>query len=196
MAVEALGTALNIDPHIAALFALGAIGTNPDHSAHSFDLDHLDKHGVIEHDVSLTRNDAALGSNSEFSPEIFEQTIRGYEEAYRAKHPEATQESDFTVDFETASHVRYARLLTCKANHEKADKQFTYALKEAITSYGESALLLNVLGKEGQAPLEWIKIFFGKLSSNMGLHNQRLSTVFNPNRRRSCTIRGRMASPD
>lgn len=174
MAVEVLGTAFHIDPHIAALFTVGGISANPDHSAHSFDLDHLDKHGVIEHDVSLSRNDAALGSNSKFSPEVFEETIKGYEAVYRARNPLANKESDITVDWEIASHVRYARVLSSKANHVKENKPFTYTLKEAITSYGESALLLNVLGKDGHAPLPWIKIFMGKFCPSIDLHDQEL----------------------
>ncbi|KIW04492.1 uncharacterized protein PV09_04249 [Verruconis gallopava] len=42
----------------------------------------------------------------------------------------------------------------------KTEYHYLYGIKEVILSYGESALFLNMLGKDGAAPLEWVRILF------------------------------------
>jgi len=148
MAVKAMTSAINFNSTLATIFAMGGVGANPDHSAHSFDLNHVDKHNWIEHDVSLSRQDIAFGDNATFDKEKFHKFI----DAYGNKE---------VTDYATASKARYQRVQESKAAHEKAGKDFTYGIKEVIMSYGETALYLNLLGKDGVAPLEWVKIFFG-----------------------------------
>ncbi len=158
MANEALTKALHLDSHIANVFAAGAVAANPDHSAHSFDLNHVDKHGYIEHDVSLSRDDIAFGDNSTFSKAVFQPLLQTYEaSATRQGSNDAVKTS-----WKTASEVRYARVKASKAKHDAEGGEWTYGLKESILSYGESALYLNLLGKDGVAPLEWVRILFGK----------------------------------
>ncbi|KAK3100886.1 hypothetical protein LTR53_018833, partial [Teratosphaeriaceae sp. CCFEE 6253] len=106
-------------------------------------------HGYIEHDVSLSRQDAALGSNSAFDQGVFDGVMQGYSGAE-------------TTSWASASAVRFARVKASQAEHEAAGKAWTYGLKESILSYGESALYLNLLGKDGVAPVEWVRIFFGE----------------------------------
>jgi Peroxidase, family 2 len=154
MAVQALSKAINLDPSIGKVFASVATTTNPDHHANFFDLSHVCKHGVIEHDVSLSRNDEDLGDNSTFNPSIWEAVLSTY--------------GDNTMtDFATASKARYERVLACQKAHEAAKKEFQYGLKEFILSYGETALLMGLLGdpKEGKIPLEYLKVLFRKLFS-------------------------------
>ncbi|KAK0935201.1 ccr4 associated factor [Friedmanniomyces endolithicus] len=156
MANEALTKALHLDSHIANVFAAGAVAANPDHSAHSFDLNHVDKHGYIEHDVSLSRNDIAFGDNSTFSKAVFEPLLQTYEaSATRQGSNDAVKTS-----WKTASEVRYARVKASKGKHDAEGGEWTYGLKESILSYGESALYLNLLGKDGVAPLESVRILF------------------------------------
>ncbi|KAK0876215.1 ccr4 associated factor [Friedmanniomyces endolithicus] len=156
MANEALTKALHLDSHIANVFAAGAVAANPDHSAHSFDLNHVDKHGYIEHDVSLSRDDIAFGDNSTFSKAVFQPLLQTYEaSATRQGSNDAVKTS-----WKTASEVRYARVKASKAKHDAEGGEWTYGLKESILSYGESALYLNLLGKDGVAPLEWVRILF------------------------------------
>lgn len=154
MAVSALTSAVNLGSNIATVFAVGGVASNPDHSAHSFDLNHVDKHNFIEHDVSLSRGDIAFGSNSDYSPEEFKIIFDMYSEAH-ADGPKGT------TTYESASKARYARVVASKEKHERAGKEFHYGIKELILSYGETALFLNVLGKDGIAPLEWVKVLFG-----------------------------------
>lgn len=150
MAVEALTKSFHLDTSIAGILSTGAVAANPDRTKHTFDLNHLDKHGYIEHDVSLSRNDIAFGSNSKFDKTLFDEVLEGY----RSQCGEETSWS-------AASHVRYARVKESKARHEKEGKEWRFGLKETIISYGETSFYLNLLGKDGVAPLAWIKAFFG-----------------------------------
>lgn len=149
MAVEALTRSVNLDSSVANIFASVAVTANPDHSSQSFDLDQLDKHGLIEHDVSLSRNDVAFGDNHTFSKEIWEEVMKSYG-------------GDTETSFATVSQARYDRVLASKKAHAEAKKDFQYGIKEFILSYGESALFLGILGSpdEGKIPLEYLKVLF------------------------------------
>lgn len=158
MAVEALTKSFNLDPKIASIFASGAVNANPDHDAHSFDLNHVNAHNYIEHDSSLSRDDAAFGGGVEFDHAAFNTVL----ESYRSAHP-GKSDDEITTDWTAAGHARWARIIESKEKHEKEQKIWIYGIKEAIMSYGETSLYLNLLGKDGVAPLQWVKIFFGKL---------------------------------
>lgn len=151
MAVNALVSAINLDKGICNVFAAGALTTNPDAAAHSFDLNHLSKHGTIEHDVSLTRNDIALGSNTTFDKEIWATVLKSYGDST-------------TTDFHSASKARYDRVIASKKAHEAAGKPYQYGIKEFILSYGETALLLGLLGdpKNGKIPIQYLRTLVGK----------------------------------
>lgn len=151
MAVQALTSSLNLDSSIANVFASVAVTANPDHSSHAFDLDQIDKHGLIEHDVSLSRNDIAFGDNHSFNKEIWEDVLKTYGD-------------DTETNFATVSKARYARVAAAKKAHADAKKDFQYGIKEFILSYGESALFLGILGspKDGKIPLEYLKVLFRK----------------------------------
>jgi hypothetical protein len=152
MAVSALTSALNLSHTVATVFASVAVTANPDKSAHYFDLNHVNKHGLIEHDVSLSRNDFLLGDNHTFNQGIFDAVMETYGK-------------DERTSFESASKARYGRLAAAKKAHEEAGKDFQYGIKEFVLSYGESALLLGLLGdpKEGKIPVEFMRVLFGKL---------------------------------
>ncbi|KAL2062764.1 hypothetical protein VTL71DRAFT_5836 [Oculimacula yallundae] len=147
--VSVLTNSINLDTKIANIFATGALTTNPDHSAHTFDLDHLNKHGVVEHDVSLSRNDVAFGDNHSFDKDVWEGVLKSYGEREE-------------TDFESVSKARWERVLAAKKAHEDEGKKFEYGIKEFVLSYGESALFLGILGdpKDGKIPLEYLKVLF------------------------------------
>lgn len=159
MAVEALTKSFNIDPKIANVFAASGIIANPNHDAHSFDLNHVNKHNYIEHDGSLSRGDAAFGDGVKFDQQAFDMVLKVYREAHPGK-----SDDEIMTDWGTAAHARWARITASKEEHEKEEKTWIYGIKEAIMSYGETSLCLNLLGKDGVAPLQWVKIFFGKLA--------------------------------
>jgi len=151
MAVTALTSAVNLDPSIANALSVGGVYCNPNHQEHTFDLDHLARHGLIEHDASLSRDDIAFGSNAAFSQELWEEVLKIYQEGVQA---------DGTINVKTVSKARYARVQLQKARHAQAGKEFTYGIKETIFSYGEQALFLNLLGTRGVAPLKWVRVLF------------------------------------
>ncbi|KAF2805367.1 Cloroperoxidase [Mytilinidion resinicola] len=149
MAIAALVNAIKLDSKIAAVFAGYAVTANPDASAGSFDLDMVDKHGMIEHDVSLSRSDYALGDNHTFDKGVWEGVM-------------STYEGKEQTDFATVSKARYRRVLASKKAHEEAQKAFEYGIKEFVLSYGESALFLGILGdpKDGKIPVEYLRVLF------------------------------------
>jgi len=148
MAVKVFTSAINLDAEIAKIFASVALITNPDAHAHSFDLNHISKHGLIEHDASLTRNDFAFGDNHTFNPDIWKSVLDTYGDR---------KETNIAL----ATVARYNRVIASKKAHESANKEFTYGIKEAFLSYGETAILMCLLGdpKDGKIPLEHLKIF-------------------------------------
>ena len=174
IAVKSLSTSLNMDPSIVSALATHALGTNPDnnevfsldhlctnvkniftgtadHSARFFNLDHLAKHGDVEHDASLSRNDLAFGDNHTFNPKIWDAYMESYGDAKE-------------TTFASVSNARFARVLAAKKEHKDAKKDFRYGIKEFIISYGESALFLGLLGgpKDGRIPVEYLRVLFGK----------------------------------
>ncbi|KAH8762425.1 Chloroperoxidase [Hyaloscypha finlandica] len=147
MAVKAMTSAINLDVEIAKIFASVALTTNPNAHAHSFDLDHVSRHGLIEHDVSLSRDDFALGDNHTFNADIWKSVLDTYGDS---------KETNFAL----ATEARYNRVIAAKKAHEAANKDFTYGIKEAVLSYGETAILMSLLGnpKNGKIPVEYLKI--------------------------------------
>jgi hypothetical protein len=150
LAIKALGDSINMDSSLANLFATISLRANPDPSMGTFDLDQVSKHGFIEHDVSISRNDANLGDNTSFDDYVFDQ--------YKQICGDAKETS-----FELQSKARFARVLRCKEAHEAAKTDFQYGIKELILSYGESALILASFGDpvNGKIPLEWVKVLVG-----------------------------------
>ncbi|PVH88951.1 Cloroperoxidase [Cadophora sp. DSE1049] len=73
-AVFALKTALNFNETFAEQFFGHGIKSNLDANATFFTLDMLNRHNVLEHDASLSRQDAFFGNNHVFNQSIFDQT--------------------------------------------------------------------------------------------------------------------------
>jgi hypothetical protein len=98
-AVSALTRTINFDATVASRFFDVALLSNPDHlTTHSVDLDNLSKHGIIEHDVSLSRSDASLGNDCSFDADIWEVTAKSLGE-------------DDIITVDMASRLRYNRPL-------------------------------------------------------------------------------------
>ncbi|KAH8679681.1 Chloroperoxidase [Tricladium varicosporioides] len=170
LVVTTLTQALNLSPQIANVFASVAVSSNPDHSAHTFDLDHVRKHGLIEHDVSLSRADIASGDNYTFDKERWDEVLRTYLDEGEWQHEDGPEDEKKgqegkgkrVTNFHAVSKARYERVMKCKKEHEDAGKEFGYGIKEFILSYGESALFLGLLGdpKEGKIPVEYLRVLF------------------------------------
>lgn len=130
--------------------AIGAAGllSSPDPLAGSFDLSDLNMHNFpIEHDASISRQDAALGNNQPFYDPNWQQYITFFN-------------GKTVTDVTTASKAKFARYndsLTKNPN-------FTYGIREAILSYGENALYLQAMSDpvSGNAKIEYVRSFFEK----------------------------------
>ncbi|KAK1753781.1 chloroperoxidase [Echria macrotheca] len=143
--VGAIDTALNLDPASSRPVAELAATTSTTGNPNTFHLSDMDKHGVIEHDGSLSRNDIYFGDNHSFNPKIF-----------------ATAKSFFdqhdVISIETAAKARRARLTVARA----ANPTFNFTAREDQFSQFESALYLAVFGTgtQGNAPTKWVETMF------------------------------------
>ncbi|KAI1770776.1 Cloroperoxidase [Hypoxylon cercidicola] len=142
--VYALGAALNFEPSLSTTLFNFAAGTNQLPNATWFDLDHLSRHNVLEHDGSLSRQDAYFGPQAEFNAAVFNQT-----------------KSFWTGDIITmqmAANARASRLMTSNLTNP----EFTLSDTGSTFSFGESAAYVTVLGdkKSATVPKTWVEYLF------------------------------------
>ncbi|KAK4167956.1 putative aromatic peroxygenase [Cladorrhinum sp. PSN259] len=135
---------INLAPDATILVGLKALQTSSTGNWLSFHLDDLNKHGIIEHDGSLSRQDANLGDNHTFNPEIWE-----------------TVASHFTqpkIPIETAALARKNRLDAAT----KANPAIDLGSDAVRFSYIETALYQIVFGEgtEGNARSDWVRVLF------------------------------------
>ena len=122
----------------------------------SFDLDDLNFHNFpIEHDASMSRQDAALGNNQPFYDPNWQQYIRFFD-------------GKSTTNVPTASKAKFARYNDSLTKNP----EFTYGLREAIFSYGENAIYIQAMSDpvSGKAKIEYVRSLFEKerLPYNLG----------------------------
>ncbi|KAL2129919.1 hypothetical protein VTI74DRAFT_7136 [Chaetomium olivicolor] len=142
--VSAFKDAINFEQGAILLVGLKARETSTTGNPLTIHLDDLAKHGVIEHDGSLSRADVHVGDNKAFSPDIWE---------FVASHF-----TDETISIETAARARKARLARAK----ETDPQFSMTKTEEWMSLVETCLYLRVFGEgtEGRARREWVRVLF------------------------------------
>ena len=143
----ALPTYINFDNKTSSDLFDRAILTVSTPNATSFDLDDLDRHGILEHDGSLSRGDYFFGNNHDFNPSVFNQT-----KAYFV-------DVDI-IDVPTASKALLARVLT--SNY--TNPTFTLNTIGNQLSYGETAAYIAVLGDvvSGTVNRSFVEYFFGE----------------------------------
>ncbi|KAI1114059.1 Chloroperoxidase [Nemania sp. NC0429] len=74
--VTALNDALNLTPDFGRFLFTAARLSNPKPNSTTFNLDHLDRHNLFEHDGSLSRQDAYFGQWSRFNQTIWNWTMQ------------------------------------------------------------------------------------------------------------------------
>ncbi|KAK7054356.1 hypothetical protein VNI00_003550 [Paramarasmius palmivorus] len=111
----------------------------------TFTLDDIKKHGVIEHDASLSRQDFALGDNLHFNETIFTTLAN------------SNPGSD-VYNTTSAGQVQHERLADSLATNPNVTNTAEIALARSFTS----ALYLSVMGNPitGVAPKNFVQIFF------------------------------------
>ncbi|KAI8823031.1 Chloroperoxidase [Fimicolochytrium jonesii] len=126
-------TSISIGLDLASALVVGspAVGV-PTHLSgltFTFGLDDLRTHGAIEHDASLTRNDAYFGDNYSFNHTLYDQFI-------------STQNAAGRLDVNSMAKIRALRLKQSKATNP--DNKFGF--KESTLAHGEASLILNYFG--------------------------------------------------
>lgn len=150
-----------------------ALSTSTTGNASTFNLADTVAHDVLEHDGSLSRNDAYFGDSLHFNPVVWSGVA-----AYFT--------SDI-INITTAAKARTARVALAAS----VNPDFEIPSSLASNSYFETALYLVTFGKKlvGDAPTSYIKALFGQHRPSFGdiaLHT-------NPHyRTRTYCIRGRL----
>jgi hypothetical protein len=120
--------------------ALKAVGKNG-----VVDLHDLSQHGIIEHDASLSRQDAAIGDNAKADPDLIKQLL--------------SSSSDGQVI--TISDLGKYRAL--RQSQSKTDNpQFEFGIKQQLLAGGEAAALLTVIGSSDSVSVDDVNTFFSE----------------------------------
>ncbi|KAF7550909.1 heme-thiolate peroxidase [Cylindrodendrum hubeiense] len=139
--IVAFTAALNLDPAATTLVGNKALlsGNNV-----TFDLDNLNKHGILEHDGSLSRNDVYFGDNHSFNETIWTSVASHFNQS--------------TISIATAAIARKERLQAAAA----VNPAFSLSASDTQFSFIETALYLSIFGsvEDGNAVTEWVKIMF------------------------------------
>lgn len=142
--ITGLGKSINLAA--AATITPGeiALTTSTTGNASTFNLDDLDKHHILEHDASLSRNDFYFGDDHTFNRAIWRRTAAHF--------------TSSTISFATAAAARSDRIAAAAA----VNPQFNMTASEHTNSYFESALYMAVFGNltTGNAVTEWVEILF------------------------------------
>lgn len=143
----ALDTALNIPPAFGSLLHKAAVRTNPTGNVtNTFSLDDLGRHNILEHDASLSRQDAFFGDNLAFNQTVFDETRSHWQE---------------TIDVQQAATARLSRVNTSNATNPT----FGFTKVGMQFSVGESAAYIIVLGNTTSRTVNRtvVEYLFGKV---------------------------------
>ncbi|KAI0455295.1 Chloroperoxidase [Xylaria acuta] len=126
--VQALYDALNIDHEFGLLLFTAGRLANPKPNATTFNLDHIDRHDLFEHDGSLSRQDAYFGQWSRFNQTVWNWTMQYY--------------TGDLLDVQMVANSRAQRhMRSMLTNPEYQLSQLGYDF-----SIGEQALILSAIG--------------------------------------------------
>jgi len=144
--IKGLAEGLNMGADFTVAIGGAGLLASPNPLGGSFDLDDLNQHNFpIEHDASMSRQDAALGNDQPFYNPNWQQYISFFN-------------GKTTTDIPTASKAKFARYTDSKTKNP----DFTYGLREAIFSYGENAIYLQSMADpvSGKAQVKYVKSLF------------------------------------
>lgn len=154
--LKGLAEGLNMGADFTVAIGGAGLLASPNPFGGSFNLDDLNQHNFpIEHDASISRQDAALGNDQPFYDPNWQQYIHFFD-------------GKTVTDVPTASKAKFARFNDSLTKNP----EFTYGLREAVLSYGENALYLQTMGDpiSGNAKIEYVRSLFEKeqLPYNLG----------------------------
>jgi len=142
--VSGIDEALNLSPLSSRPVVELALTTSTTGNPSTLNLNDLNKHGVIEHDGSLSRNDFYFGDNHSFNPSIFKTVSKFF--------------TKNVISIETAAKARRARITAAGL----VNPVYNFTAREDQFSQFETALYLAVYGTgtEGNARTDWVNIMF------------------------------------
>ncbi|RDW71896.1 hypothetical protein BP5796_07930 [Coleophoma crateriformis] len=142
--ISAFDAAINMAADAAELVGAVALTASTTGNASTFHLDDVDKHGIIEHDGSLSRADIYFGDNHSFNASIWNGT-----KAYF---------TDEIITISTAATARAARL----ALDATQNPTMNITTSQYTSSLIESSLYLTVFGNpvDGNASRSYVEAFF------------------------------------
>nr|POF06924.1 putative sterigmatocystin biosynthesis peroxidase stcc [Quercus suber] len=154
--LEGLAAGMNIGADFTTVIGAAGLLSSPNPLGGSFDLNDLDQHNFpIEHDASLSRQDAYFGNDYSFYDPNWQQVLSHF------------AGSDVT-SIKTASDAKWARVNDSLARNPEV----VYSLREFILSYGETSLYLQTMGNaySGDTNVKYIRSMFEqeKLPYNLG----------------------------
>ncbi|EME43572.1 hypothetical protein DOTSEDRAFT_132104 [Dothistroma septosporum NZE10] len=122
--------------------------SSPDVLSGAFDLNDLDQHNFpIEHDASLSRQDAYFGNDYSFYDKYWQQVVSMFQGNKTALLPAANAIANRTQDSQAINPT------------------FTYGFREFIFRYGETAIYLQAMGGDdstGVTRVDWVRMLFEK----------------------------------
>ena len=154
--LKGLAEGLNMGADFTVAVGGAGLLASPNPLGGSFDLSDLNMHNFpIEHDASMSRQDAALGNDQPFYDPNWQQYITFFD-------------GKSVTDVPTASKAKFARYNDSLTKN----LEFTYGIREAIFSYGENAIYLQAMSDpvSGNAKIEYVRSLFEKeqLPYNLG----------------------------
>ncbi|KAI1800309.1 Cloroperoxidase [Daldinia bambusicola] len=128
--VRALSTALNFDDTLSRDLHEFAVTTNPQPNSTWFSLDHLSRHNVLEHDASLSRQDAYFGP-----PDVFNEAVFNETKAYWTGD---------IINMQMAANALAARLMTSNLTNP----EFSMSQLGRNFGLGETAAYIAIMGSK------------------------------------------------
>jgi hypothetical protein len=145
--LKGLAAGLNMGADFTVAIGGAGLLSSPNPLGGAFDLNDLDMHNFpIEHDGSLSRQDAYFGNNYSFYQPNWDMVLSYY------------SGKEYT-DIPTASQAKYARV----NDSQTRNPTFTYGFREFIFSYGETAIYLQTMSSassNGVAKVEYVRSLF------------------------------------
>lgn len=162
--VNGLFDGLNFDKELGKIMWEQALVANPEPNATFFTLDQLNVHNVLEHDASLSRQDAYFGNNHVFNETVFDQAISYWTEEIL----DANQLAMAKVGRQAMSKARNPtyRFTSDTENFSLGE------LSAPIIAFGELATstvnrtLVEYFFRESWSPRSWSKVAFRNVLEN------------------------------
>jgi len=150
--VDSLHDGLNFNTTLGGMMWQQAIVANPEPNATFFTLEQLNVHGVLEHDASLSRSDAAFGNNHVFNQSVFDASRKWW--------------TGETATAKQLAHSKIYRQLESRATNPN----YTFSASTEEFSLGEVAAPIIVFGdmEAGTVSRELVEYFFGKRTAQIG----------------------------